>query len=296
MNAYGENARTVSPQMPASDAPTGGGKAVQPLGWVRTTLMTVGFVVVMLVSNSIATSLENPLAALLIGPLLAVLILWLYRSVARRLEHRDATDLDRRRARSQLTMGAAGGFLLGAVTIGVLALFGGYEITGWGSLAGTLTVIGMMCAIAVAEEVLFRGVIFRLLQNRWGSWLALSVSAVLFGLVHLINPGATLWGAAAIVIEAGLMLGAAYLVTGSLWLPIGLHLGWNVTIVALFGTVASGSGTHDALVTSVTHGPDWLTGGSFGPEASVIAVVVCSVATTALLLIARRRGRILAAR
>jgi len=150
-----------------------------------------------------------------------------------------------------------------------------------------------MCTVAVTEEVLFRGVIFRLLERRGGTWIALAVSALLFGLVHLVNPGATIWGAVAIAIEAGLMLGAAYAVTGSLWLPIGLHLGWNVTIVAIFGTIPSGSHARDALVTATTDGPVWLTGGGFGPEASVIAVLVCSIATAALLVAARRRRRIL---
>ena len=94
----------------------------------------------------------------------------------------------------------------------------------------------------------------------------------------------------------GGMLGAAYAVTGSLWLPIGLHLGWNVTIVAIFGTIPSGSHARHALVTATTDGPVWLTGGAFGPEASVIAVLICSVATAALLITARRRRRIVAGR
>ncbi|MES2866579.1 MAG: CPBP family intramembrane glutamic endopeptidase, partial [Actinomycetota bacterium] len=128
--------------------------------------------------------------------------------------------------------------------------------------------------------------------RRWGTWLALAVSAVLFGLVHLVNPGATVWGAIAIAVEAGLMLAAAYVATGSLWLSIGLHLGWNIATVAIFGTVTSGSESRGAIVTATTSGPDWLTGGAFGPEASVIAVIVCSAATAVLIRIARRRGRI----
>ncbi len=84
-----------------------------------------------------------------------------------------------------------------------------------------------MCAVAVSEEILFRGVIFRFIQAAWGgTWIALGgASAAAFGLVHLINPGATLWGGAlAVAAEAGLLLGAAFVATGSLWLPIGLHL------------------------------------------------------------------------
>ncbi|MRG61206.1 CPBP family intramembrane metalloprotease [Agromyces sp. CFH 90414] len=258
--------------------------------------MIVGFAAVMLVSNSIASALSNPVAALVIGPALAVLMLWLYRLASTRIERRPVPELDRRGARRGLLLGLLGGFGLAAVTIAVLALVGAYRVTGWGSIAGVLGLVGMMVAVAVAEEVLFRGVIFRLTQRRWGTWLALGVSAVLFGLVHLVNPGATVWGAVAIAIEAGLLLGAAYVATGSLWLPIGLHLGWNVTIAAIFGTVVSGSGDRDALVTAVTTGPAWLTGGAFGPEASVVAVLVCSAATAVLLLVAHRAGRLVSRR
>lgn len=258
----------------------------------RAAVLVAGFAIVMLAANSTAASLENPFAALLIGPLLAVLVLWLYRFAVRRLEHREVGELAPRGAARMTLAGFGGGLLLAAITIAVLAAFGGYEITGWGSLSGALSVIGMMCTIAVAEEVLFRGVIFRLVQGRWGSWMALGVSAVLFGLVHLVNPGATVWGAIAIAIEAGLMLGAAYAVTGSLWLPIGLHLGWNIALVGIFGTVSSGSEASGALVNASTSGPAWLSGGSFGPEASIVAMIVCSIATAALLVIARRRGRL----
>ena len=281
----------------SSRAGSGGGAAgLWSRGWARAAAMVVGFAVVMVVANSIASSLGQPVVALLVGPLLAAGVLWLYRRATIRVERRPATDLARGGAARGVLIGGAVGFLLAAATTGAIALLGGYQITAWGSLAGALTVIGMMCAIAVAEEVLFRGVIFRLIEQRWGTWLALAVSAALFGLVHLVNPGATLWGAIAVAVEAGLMLGAAYVVTGSLWLPIGLHLGWNVATVAIFGSIASGSTTSGALVTAITPGPVWLTGGAFGLEASVIAVALCSIATTALLITAQRRGRVVGRR
>ncbi|MGB3375496.1 MAG: type II CAAX endopeptidase family protein [Microbacterium sp.] len=256
------------------------------------TLMIVGFAVVMIATGAITSALQNPVAALLIGPLLGVLVLWLYRVSVRALEKRPPIELAAPSATRRVLTGTAAGVLLASVTIGLLALFGGYRITGWGSLAGALAVIGTMVAVAIAEEVLFRAIIFRLVQQRWGTWLALVVSAALFGLVHLLNPGATLWGVLAIAIEAGLMLGAAYVLTGSLWLSIGLHFGWNVTIVAIFGTVTSGSEVAGSLVSATTSGPAWLSGGAFGPEASVFAIAVCTVASVILLRAAHRRGRL----
>jgi len=260
----------------------------------RTALLVTAFLIVMIAVNAIASALATPLVALVVGPGMGVLVLWFYAWLVRRVEKRAVDELARPGAVKRLVGGAAGGLGLAAVTIGTIALLGGYQVTGWGTIAGALTVVGMMCAVAVAEEVLFRGVILQLLQRRFGTWIALAGSAVLFGLFHLLNPDATLWGAVAIAVEAGMMLGAAFVATRSLWLPIGLHLGWNVALAAIFGTVTSGSDVQGALLTAVTHGPVWLTGGEFGPEASLIAVVACSVVTTLLLVWAHRNGRIVA--
>ncbi len=252
--------------------------------------MVVGFAVVMLVSNSIASSVRHPMAAVLVGPVLACVVIWLYIWAGRRIERRRVVEFPRRGGGLHLVVGTVAGIGLAAVAIGFLALAGVYRISGWGSVFGAFAVAGTMCAIAVAEEVFFRGIVFRLLWGRWGTVVALVVSAVLFGLVHLINPDASVWGAIAIAVEAGLLLGAAYLATGSLWLAIGLHFGWNAATVGIFGTVTSGSEARESLVTAVTAGPDWLSGGSFGPEASVVSVLVCSAATVLLLSIGHRRG------
>lgn len=274
------------------DSPAKGEGKVRTRAWMRTTIVVVGFAVAMLLTNSIASAVHEPIAALIVGPALAAAMVALYAWVGRRVERRDVTDLARAGAGRHLLIGTGIGVALSAATIGILALFGAYTITGWGSVTGALAVAGTMCAVAVSEEVFFRGVVFRLLRGRWGVGVALGVSAMLFGLVHLINPGASLWGAVAIAIEAGLMLGAAYLATGSLWLAFGLHFGWNVASVGVFGTVASGAEARDSLVTAVTSGPEWFSGGSFGPEGSVIAILVCLVTTAVLLRVAHRRGRL----
>jgi hypothetical protein len=142
----------------------------------------------------------------------------------------------------------------------------------------------------VGEELAFRGVIFRMTEERLGTAAALIISSLLFGLVHAANPGATLVSTAAIALEAGGLLGMAYSASRSLWLPIGLHFGWNFTEGGIFGTAVSGGQSH-GLVDSVLSGPTLMTGGSFGPEASVIAVVVCLAATVTLGLWTARHGR-----
>jgi membrane protease YdiL (CAAX protease family) len=119
------------------------------------------------------------------------------------------------------------------------------------------------------------------------------VSGLLFGGTHLLNKNATVWGALAIAVEAGLMLGALYVATRSLWPVIGLHLGWNMAEGGVFDTGVSGSGSHTgSLLHASVSGPHALSGGGFGPEASVFAILVCSVPTVLFLVLAKRRQRI----
>ncbi|HEX4861358.1 MAG TPA: CPBP family intramembrane glutamic endopeptidase, partial [Rhizomicrobium sp.] len=108
-------------------------------------------------------------------------------------------------------------------------------------------------------------------------------------LTHLGNHGATLTSAAAIALEAGILLGVCYMAVRNLWLPIGLHFGWNFAESGIFGSIVSGNAFKGVFATTMT-GPELLTGGAFGPEASVVAVAVCGTAALVILSVALRRG------
>lgn len=185
----------------------------------------------------------------------------------------------------------AGGLLVSAV-IGLLWQLGSYEITGFNPEPNWVRqlMIGGFGA-AIAEEIITRGVLFRVLEEGLGTWAALLISAALFGLGHLGNNGATVWSAAAVALEAGLLFGLLFHITRSLPLCIGVHMGWNFTQGAVWGVPVSGVQDTGWLV-SVRPGPVWLSGGHFGAEASVVAVALCSVVTLWLLQLALRRGSI----
>jgi hypothetical protein len=106
--------------------------------------------------------------------------------------------------------------------------------------------------------------------------------------LHAFNPGATLTSSIAIALEAGVLLAAVFMVTRRLWMVIGLHTAWNFTEGGIFGASVSGGDAHGMLA-SRFHGPDALTGGAFGPEASIVAVLICLAAGILFLWIARRR-------
>jgi hypothetical protein len=112
--------------------------------------------------------------------------------------------------------------------------------------------------------------------------------------LHLLNPGATLLNAAAISIEAGVLLAAAYMLTRRLWLCIGTHIAWNFTQGGIFSVAVSG-GENKGLLRSTLVGPDWLTGGTFGAEASVVALVVCFAAGIVLIVLAIKKRNVVPA-
>jgi membrane protease YdiL (CAAX protease family) len=234
----------------------------------------------------------NPPLTLVIGLATAAAALLGYAWVVRRTERRAPDELPRTGAVSALIRGALLGVGLFAAVIVNIAFLGGYEIVGWGSPAGAVALFGFMAAAAVTEELLFRGILFRIVEEWAGTWIALVLTAALFGLAHLFNPHATVWGALAIAIEAGAMLAAAYAATRTLWVPIGLHFGWNYAASAVFGTEVSGNNTPDGLLHSVMNGPTLLTGGDFGPEGSAYAVAFGAALTVVFLWAAHRRGRL----
>ena len=152
--------------------------------------------------------------------------------------------------------------------------------------------IAMALSSGIFEELLFRGVLFRSVETWFGSWAALVVSSLVFGLTHLMNPQGTLEGALFIAVEAGILLAAAFMLTRRLWLSIGFHVAWNYTQSAIFSGIVSGNEAEQGLVRSTIKGPDLLTGGSFGVESSVISLFLCTTTGIVMLVMATRRGKI----
>jgi hypothetical protein len=224
--------------------------------------------------------------------LLTLVVVSAYSGYVRLVEKRSVAELSRPHAVRELGAGMFLGALLLSVTIGVLAALGVYRVTGTnGWLAMLATVPGFILA-AVLEEVVMRGVVFRILEQSLGSWLALALSALIFGALHLLNPGTTLLNAGAVMLEAGILLAAAYMLTRRLWLCMGIHFAWNFTQGGIFSATVSGGATRGLLQAKLI-GAEWLSGGAFGVEASAVALLVCTSAAVLLLIAARRKGNVL---
>ena len=142
-------------------------------------------------------------------------------------------------------------------------------------VASQLSWLSLFLLVGVVEEVIFRGILFRLITDKWNIAVGLTTSSLLFGLAHLGNPGATLWAALAIALASGWLFGMAYAYHQTIWVPIGMHWAWNYLEGGVFGCAVSGTPLdYRSLITPKISGTDLLSGGAFGPEASIICVAI----------------------
>lgn len=210
----------------------------------------------------------------------AIFVMWF---VATKIAGRPVYELERHGAMRELACGGVIG--AGIVTIVVLLLLalGAYEVTdvtvGRGLLTGLLLGLGS----AFGEEVVMRGILLRVLIGKVGTMVALAITSLMFGLLHLGNPHSSLLGAAGVALQAGFLFGAAYLLTRRLWLAIGIHAAWNFTQTAIFGLNVSGVPTEPGLLVAQLHGPEWLSGGDVGIEGSIITIMLGLIVSLLLL-------------
>jgi hypothetical protein len=151
-------------------------------------------------------------------------------------------------------------------------------------------VVFVLACGALAEELMFRGYPFQRLTEAIGPVAAVIVLSSLFGAVHLMNPHASRWGVINTAL-VGVLLSVTYLRTGALWMPWGLHFAWNATLGLVFGLPVSGLTEFSVLVRAQAEGPAWLTGGSYGIEASATGAVVILLGIGFLVIATRRSSR-----
>lgn len=216
-----------------------------------------------------------------------------YWAFVRIVERRPVPELTGAAWAGEAIAGAAIGAALFTCVIAILFLLGSYEVEGVNAGSAVLaSLVGALMA-SITEEVLMRAVAFRILEQWLGSWVALALTAALFGLLHLPNPQATLTSSAAIALEAGVMLAAAYMLTRTIWLAVGIHAAWNFSQGGIFGVATSGVPS-SGYFKGTLHGSEVLSGGAFGPEASIVSVLLCLALGAFFLRIAWHRRHFIA--
>ncbi|KPK87558.1 MAG: hypothetical protein AMS27_02365 [Bacteroides sp. SM23_62_1] len=208
---------------------------------------------------------------------LLILMPYLYWLFYNKLEKREITELGKK----GLVKDLLAGLLLSAGTISLillfLAIFGFFKIESFSPQISLIPLFIMMISLVFVEELLFRGIIYRIIENSLGTNLSLVISGLLFGLFHITNESMTIQSFFAVVI-GGMMVGIMFTFAKRLWLPVFFHFGWNFTQV-LYGVTLSGTDEYkvDALFKSNLSGPDLLTGGKFGPENSIATIILTFV-------------------
>lgn len=254
------------------------------LGFILVTMMTLN-------TDILTTYATNPGKADLHIIALAIAGFAIYLTYAHSVEQRDASELSSKGMHRELGLGLLIGAGLYTGSVLVLMAMGVYKINGLNSWTLLLPAVSMAISSGVFEELLFRGVLFRSVETWFGTWTAMIVSSLVFGLTHLINPEATLEGALFIAVEAGILLAAAYILTRRLWLSIGFHMAWNYTQSAIFSGIVSGNEAAQGLIQSTVKGPEILTGGNFGVESSIVALILCTSTGITLVVLALKRGK-----
>jgi hypothetical protein len=252
-------------------------------------------VVANLVAGAASRSFSSALRSdLLYRPLLALLLIFGFLLVLKGMDHVEDAPLE------ALKLSLSGGWLrellaglllgvllvaLAAIALAAAGLHMQAHLTAH-AVAATVAVVFVLATGALAEELMFRGYPFQRLVEAIGPVAAVVFLSALFGATHLLNPHVSRW-AVMDTAFVGVLLSLAYLRTRRLWLPWGLHFAWNATLGLVFGLPVSGLTEFAVVVRAQTAGPQWLTGGSYGIEASVTGAAAVLVGIVVLLLITR---------
>jgi membrane protease YdiL (CAAX protease family) len=213
--------------------------------------------------------------ALILWPeaLAASAVLWSYWIYVRWLEKRPVVELSGGKALLEFTTGLLTGTLMVLAVIGMAYASGAYAMTGMNDWSMAIVLpLAQMTFVGVFEEILCRGIVFRIAEQSLGSWAALAISALLFGLAHVPGSGAGFL-AISVMAVAGVFFSAAYMLTRRLWLCIGIHIAWNYVLGTIFSIPVSGHESNGLLLGTLS-GPDWITGGLYGLEATIYTLFV----------------------
>jgi uncharacterized protein len=238
------------------------------------------------------TALDKEIKNLIVGIVASLLAIGSYVFLFKWYEKRPITELSTKNISKHLLWGISIGFILQALTILVMYVKGGYTVVSVNPFLYIIPSLTMAFTSAIFEEILMRGIIFRLIEEKLGSYIALIISAIIFGALHLANPNSSIVAALGLAIQAGLSLAAAFIYTKNLWFPIAIHFAWNFTQSGIFGAVTSGNTMKKTLITAKIEGAEWFTGGSFGPEGSIQATLFCLVVTVVLIFLSQKDGKI----
>ncbi|PIF10771.1 CPBP family intramembrane glutamic endopeptidase [Janthinobacterium sp. 13] len=248
--------------------------------------MVLTFAAVPLVMGLASQLVEKPYRILWPQLLAAVLVWFGYRFYVRHIEKRQPTELAIPGMAGELGRGLLFGTGLVALTFGVLAALGVYQFSGVNALSVLLLLpLAELVLVGMAEEMMFRGILFGVTARALGNKAAIVISSLVFALAHLPNAGFSLLAIIALV-AYGVLQAALYMQTRRLWVCIGTHIGWNYCVGQVFSSTVSGHAATDGLLRGELAGNAVLTGGAFGVEGSLVTVLLIGAVAAYVLRLA----------
>jgi membrane protease YdiL (CAAX protease family) len=217
------------------------------------------------------------------GILASAAVILAYSYFYKKYEKRAITEFSTTGIGKYILIGTLIGVLLQCLTILVIIANDGFEIVSINPVSDMIIPFSVAFSVAIFEEILIRGIIFRIVEEKLGSYISLVLTAIIFGALHLLNPNSTLLSGLCVGIEAGFLMGAAYIYARNLWFPIAIHFAWNFMQSGVFGAITSGNEKTSSLLTTKLTGNPLITGGAFGPEGTVQAIVFCVLPAVVLL-------------
>jgi len=213
----------------------------------------------------------------------------IYYIVYKLLEKRKLHELALDTFGKDMSIGLITGFGLISLCILILYGLGYYEVYGMNSFSVMLLPLTLLISAALLEEIVFRGIIYRILEERFGTNIALFQSLI-FGVLHYGNENATI-SSVWFVVMFGVVLSLLYTYTQRLWLPFFFHLSWNFAQI-VYGSTLSGDTNFNVLLSSKFNGPVFFIGSEFGIEDSFFSFLFITVFAIYLYWICKKKGKL----
>ncbi|MDF1694568.1 MAG: type II CAAX endopeptidase family protein [Saprospiraceae bacterium] len=233
-----------------------------------------------------SVELKEGIQRLLSGLMIIVIYYYLYKF----LEKRKLTELSTKSIWKDSFIGLLLGFGLISLCILLLYFLGFYQINGVNSFSNVLFPLTMLISAALWEEILFRAIIYRILEEKFGTKIAL-IQTLIFGVVHYGNENATI-SSVFFVILLGLAISLMYTYTQRIWLPFFFHVSWNFA-QTIFGATLSGDNSFRQFFEGKFDGPSLYIGSVFGIEDSLFSIVFMTLLSIYLYWLCKKNKKII---
>lgn len=236
------------------------------------------------------TTLSTDSKNIIIAIIESMLAVACYIVIFRYYEKRKISELSASNFLKNTLIGFLLGLILQSVFILIIYLAGGYTITQVNPVSFLLSAFALSFTAGFVAEILLRGILFRLTEEKTGTIPALIIFTLLFAILHLNSKGATAVSVCATALQAGLLFSATYVYSRSLWLPVFLHFAWDFAEPGIYGGINPGISTEKSLFYSKITGSYLLTGGEAGPGNSIQSAILCLLASLLFLWLAKHKG------